>query len=332
MTEERARTIIRPSGGFELRPLAQDPGFDFGSASLAPIRSDPRFQLSLRTLGHLERLAKARFILAEKVPELRPETLDPSDADTVRSIVLSVFASSEIEGEGISADYLEPFVAGYTEPGEHVNEELRQRLHAHRAIKDTYFWVLTERRDPILTYDFVLEIHRRMFQSTKPQMAGQIKDCEVKIRWHGRDGVEVNVPTVPAIQAEKFLRALCDRTSYMFKLAHENADASMLLAAAEFACDFLAIHPFRDGNGRMARLLSTYLLEIGGYHFAKIYPLDEVVLDTRAEYYEALNTSQRYWHTEKEDLSRWMTYFVEAVFEQWERAFRRVKNQAAHKK
>ncbi|MGH8583272.1 MAG: Fic family protein [Gammaproteobacteria bacterium] len=328
MTREDVRTIIRPSGGFEIYPSTHDAGFDFGSVPVAPTRSDPRYRLRLRTLGHIERLAKARFILAEKRPELRPELLDAGDPDTVRSIVLSVFASSEIEGEGISADYLEPFVAGHTEPGEHVDDELRQRLHAHRDIKDTYFWVLNQQSEPVLTYDFVLEVHRRMFQSAKPEIAGQIKDREVRIRWHRHDGV-VEVPTLPAIQAEPCLRALCERASRMFRLAKENADAPMLLAAAEFACDFLAIHPFRDGNGRTARLLSTYLLESGGYHFTKIYPLDEVILDTRAEYYEALNTSQRYWHTAEEDLSPWMEYFVEAVFEQWERAFRRVRNQAA---
>src|SRR6185437_6650499 len=84
-----------------------------------------------------------------------------------------------------------------------------------------------------------------------------------------------------------------------------------------FACDFLAIHPFRDGNGRMARFLSSYLLERGGYHFSSVYPLDRVVLDSRGAYYEALNASQRHWHTKDEDLSSWIEYFVGVVFGQW---------------
>ncbi|MGH8610870.1 MAG: Fic family protein [Gammaproteobacteria bacterium] len=312
--------------------MEEGPEFDFGSASINPERSDPRYRLGLRTLGRLERLGKARFILAEKAPGLRPESIDRQDADTVRSIVLSVFASSEIEGEGVSADYLEPFVAGHTEPEEHVNSELQQRLHAHRDIMDTYFWVLNQRSAAVLTYDFVLEIHRRMFHGTKEEIAGKIKYKEVRIKWEKPDGTVVYVPTVPAKQTEAFLRALCERTSQMFRLAQEGADAPMFLAAAEFAGDFLAIHPFPDGNGRIARLLSAYLLERAGYHFAKVYPLDEVVLDRRAEYYEALNTSQRRWHTREEDLSAWIDYFVDAVFEQWERAFRRVKDKAARGK
>lgn len=294
MTKEDVRTIILPSGRVEIRPSTQNSEFDFGSVSLTPKRSDPRYQLSLRTLGHLEMLAKVRLILAEKLPELHPERLGQGDPDTVRSIVRSIFASDEL---GIG-------------------------LHVHRDIKDTYFWVLNQQSEPVLTYDFLLEVHRRMFQSAKPKSAGQIKDGDVLVRSHRHDGVVVEALTVPAAQAEQFLRALCERTSQLFQLAQENADALMLLAAAEFACDFLAIHPFQDGNGRTARLLVTYLLERGGYHFAKICPFDVVVSDTREEYYEALNTSQRYWHTAKEDLSPWMEYFVEAVLKQCECALR----------
>lgn len=323
------RTIIRPSGGFELLEPPENSDFGFRDASMHPCRSEPRYSLNLRTLGRLERLAKARFTLRDEFPDFNPEELNIVDPETRRSIALSVFASSEIEGEGVSAKYVEAFVTAHTEPGEHVNGELRQRLQAHADVMDTYFWALNSKPDPILPYDFVLQAHSRMFKRTKESIAGRIKDREVHIRWHRPDGTSIEVPTIAAEQAEQFLRALCDRTSKMFRIARQSADAPMLLAAAEFACDFLAIHPFIDGNGRTARLLSTYLLERGGYHFSRIYPLDEVVLETRADYYEALNASQRRWHAPEEDLTPWINYFVELVFEQWERAFRRIRNQAA---
>ncbi len=326
LAHEEGNTIIRVvGGGLEAYDAA---GFDFVSAPVNPVRPDPRYSLDLRALGRLERLAKARFILAEKAPDLDPTKLDRREADAARSIALSVFASSEIEGEGVSADYVEAFVAAQTEPGANVTGELRQRLMAHGDIIDAYFWALNTAVEPVLSYDFVMEMHKRMFLRSKGAMAGRIKDGEVRIRWRRPDGTTVEVPTVPAERAEEFLRALCERTSSMFRSAEQGADAPMLLAAAEFACDFLAIHPFVDGNGRTARLISTYLIERGGYRFAKVYPLDQVVLDSRAQYYEALNASQRHWHTSKEDLTPWVDYFIGAVFEQWERAFRRVRNQA----
>ncbi|MBI5560458.1 MAG: Fic family protein, partial [Deltaproteobacteria bacterium] len=207
-----------------------------------------------------------------------------------------------------------------------VDAELQQRIQAHRDIIDTYFWALNLQGESVLTYDFVLEAHRRMFHKTKGDTAGRIKNKEVRIHWRRRDGTLVDLPTISANRAEEFLRALCDRTNKMFRLAQESADASMLIATAEFACDFLAIHPFIDGNGRLARFLSTYLLERGGYHFSRVYPLDQIVLDSRATYYESLNASQRYWHSQEEDLTPWINYFVGAVFEQWERAFRRIRD------
>ncbi|MBI5233307.1 MAG: Fic family protein [Deltaproteobacteria bacterium] len=333
MPADEGHTAIRVhGGGLEIRPATQNGGFNLEASAIQPLRSEPRYSLNLLTLGRIERLAKARFILSEKAPEFDPSKLDKDDADTSRSIALSVFASSEIEGEGISADYVEAFVAAHTEMGEKVDGELQQRLHAHRDIIDTYFWALNLQPDTILTYDFVLEAHRRMFHSTKEAIAGQIKNREVRIRWCRSDGVLVDLPTISANRAEEFLRALCERTSNMFRVAQEAAEAPMLLAAAEFACDFLAIHPFLDGNGRTARLLSTYLLKRGGYNFSRIYPLDQIVLDSRADYYDALNTSQRYWHTSQEDLTAWINYFIGAVFEQWERAYRRICNHATRNK
>ncbi|MFH1861079.1 MAG: Fic family protein [bacterium] len=314
------------SGNLEIHSAPQNDGFDFNSAAVNPLRTDPRYSINMQTIGRMEQLARARFITAEKSTAFDPARFDENDEDTRRSIALSVFASSDIEGEGISADYIEAFVTTHTEPGENVDAELRHRLQSHKDIIDTYFWALHSQPSQVLTYDFVLETHCRMFNNTNRQTAGRIKNKEVRIHWYQRDGILVEVPTISAERAEEFLRALCDRTTRMFNAAKESAETPMLLIAAEFACDFLAIHPFLDGNGRLARLLSTYLLEKGGYHFSRIYPIDRVILDSRVNYYEALNASQRYWHSLQEDLTPWINYFVGTVFEQWERAFRRIRN------
>jgi len=279
----------------------------------------------------MERLAKALFIIHQHEPDFDPAVLSRANPETARSIILNVFASSEIEGEGISAEYVEAFVAAVTEPGEQVSGELKQRMDSHDDIIATYFWGLNLETQPVISYDFVLEAHRRMFHRARSEIAGQIKDREVRIKWVRPDKQIVHVPTVEPERAETFLRALCERANAQFRAAERFADASTLLAAGEFACDFLAIHPFRDGNGRMARFLSSYLLERGGYHFSSVYPLDRVVLDSRGAYYEALNASQRHWHTKDEDLSSWIEYFVGVVFGQWERAFSIVRDRAAKK-
>jgi Fic family protein len=130
------------------------------------------------------------------------------------------------------------------------------------------------------------------------------------------------VKTLPPEKTESFLRALCERVNRSLIAA----ETSRFLTTAEFVLAFLAIHPFHDGNGRAARLLSTYLLERSGYHFARFYPLDTVILENRDAYYEALFRAQQRWYQPDEDLTPWIELYTDMVFQQYLRAFQRVKD------
>jgi Fic family protein len=130
------------------------------------------------------------------------------------------------------------------------------------------------------------------------------------------------VKTLPPEKSELFLRELCQRVNASLT----SGDPSRFLTTAEFILDFLAIHPFHDGNGRTARLLSTYLLERCGYHFARFYPLDNVILENRDAYYEALFRAPRRWYEADEDLSPWIEFYTDMVFNQYGRALQRVKD------
>ncbi|HEU4887934.1 MAG TPA: Fic family protein [Thermoanaerobaculia bacterium] len=156
-----------------------------------------------------------------------------------------------------------------------------------------------------------------MFKSTNPDAAGRIKTKRVAI-----EGGSYSVKTLPPEKSESFLRELCNRTNRSLL----TDDTSRFLTTAEFVLDFLAIHPFHDGNGRTARLLSTYLLERSGYHFARFYPLDTVILENRDAYYEALFRAQQRWYREDEDLTPWIEFYTDMVFHQYVRAFQRVKD------
>lgn len=324
--ENYSRTTTGESTGLLPKEETKSEGFQVDSAHINPLVFDPRYKLSMRTLGKLERLAKARFELREYAPELKLESIDPEDSETVRTIALSVRASSEIEGEIFSTQHIEAYVAALTNKQGRVSPELEERHQAYKDIVDTYFWVLNQKPQPLLTVDFIKDIHRRMFENSKPKIAGKFKQHAIKIEWQKSKHEIIDVPTVAKEKAPDFLKALCDRVNIFFRRAEKTAEASMFLITAEFALDFLAIHPFEDGNGRTARLLSSYLLENAGYHFSKVYPLDQIILDNRARYYMALNEGQRYWHTKDEDLSMWIEFFTDTVFEQWERAYRRIRN------
>jgi Fic family protein len=282
-----------------------------------PLRTGLRYDLSAYTLAKLEKLASAKFEIGRFRSEdfIGPDNLDEA---ALRNIAQSVNASSEIEGEEIPAEKLDLALAVATKPSaRRIDEELERRMLAVSSIIRTLLRALVEPPRDFITFDFVLQIHRRMFEATDPEGAGRIKTKRVAI-----EGGLSAVRTLPPEKSESFLRELCDRTNQSLIAG----DTSRFLTTAEFILDFLAIHPFHDGNGRTARLLSTYLLERSGYHFARFYPLDSVILENRDAYYEALFRAQQRWYQAEEDLTPWIELYTDMVFQQYVRALQRLKD------
>jgi Fic family protein len=282
-----------------------------------PARAGLRYELSPYTLAKLEKLARAKFETGRFTTDdaLGVNSLDDA---ALRNIAQSVNASSEIEGEAVPASKLDLALAAATNPSaRRIDEELERRMLAVSSIIRTLLWTLREPPPEFISFDFVLEVHRRMFETTTPDVAGRIKTKRVAI-----EGGSYAVKTLPPEKSELFLRELCDRVNKSLIAA----DTSRFLTTAEFILDFLAIHPFHDGNGRTARLLSTYLLERSGYHFARFYPLDNIILENRDAYYEALFRAQQRWYQPDEDLTPWIEFYTDMVFGQYVRAFQRVKD------
>jgi Fic family protein len=324
--DEDVRTTVRVGGGLtSLGPSKRSKTNAIDTNNIEPVKEGLRYQLTPIHLGKLERLAKSRFEISQ-LDDRDLKKWEETDQETVLTIVQSVNASSEIEGEEVAAEQV-PIVAGIvTEDGQLPQLEdatSSRKLKAEIAITKAYFWALTRDSETCLTYDFVMELHNRMFQSTRPDLAGILKERDVTIR-----GGEFEIHTLSRHKAERFLRALCDRTNRQFESAREHSEYSSLLCAAEFVLDFLAIHPFSDGNGRIARLLSTYILEKAGYHFARFYSLDSIILETKAEYYNALFNSQKNWHEQSENLTPWIGYYIDSVFQQWTRAYQTVRDRS----
>ena len=98
--------------------------------------------------------------------------------------------------------------------------------------------------------------------------------------------------------------------------AFEEGEYPPLLIIANFLFEFLAIHPFSDGNGRLSRILTNLLLLQQDYAFAPFISHERIVEANKADYYLALNQAQRSWKSEQEDLSSWFTFFLQVVSEQ----------------
>jgi Fic family protein len=329
---KEVHTRLRPSGGIE----AYEVGDQLRKAVIDPVNDYPskernRFELPGWVLGKLEVLAQSRFEIFEASGKTRKEltTWSLDDPETVWSIVHTVHASSRIENEGVQASEVPVVYHAITKTLGQNTAELNLRQAAERDISLTYFWALSEDRRPLLSVEFIQELHRRMFHSTRGEIAGKFKTEPVIIADDEREFFDVT--TLPPEKVEPFLRAACERAERAFFEADHYAQHSKLILVAEFLVDFLAIHPFTDGNGRAARLISTYLLERAGYHFAQFYPIDQVILDNRNSYFQALFSAQEHWYGSAENLTPWIEFYVNSVFKQWERAFAEIRDRAMKK-
>lgn len=100
----------------------------------------------------------------------------------------------------------------------------------------------------------------------------------------------------------------------------QSGEIHPILVIANFIFEFLAIHPFTDGNGRMSRALTNLLLLKTGYSYIPYISLDEIIETTKAEYYLSLRATQKNHKTDYEDITAWVDYLLGALLEQAERA------------
>jgi Fic family protein len=152
----------------------------------------------------------------------------------------------------------------------------------------------------------IRQLHRDLYRLTSSP-GGEWKPADNEIIERRADGTTVvRFRCVPAAVTPEWVEGLC--TAFNRLRDVEAVDALLLVPA--FILDFLCIHPFRDGNGRIARLLTLLLLYQAGYEVGRYISIERIIEDTKETYYESLNASSRRWHEGKHDLSPWRDYFL----------------------
>ena len=159
-----------------------------------------------------------------------------------------------------------------------------------------------------LTAERVRELHHLLMRHTDDPHAGRFKHANNFVGNRREDGVvEVVFRTVPAgEETERQLSELVDR--YEAAVAADRVHPLVVVSA--LILDFLSIHPFVDGNGRVARLLTTQELLRHGYGVARYVSLEQRIFDAQWSYYETLQQSQRGWHEASHDLWPWAGFLL----------------------
>jgi Fic family protein len=162
-----------------------------------------------------------------------------------------------------------------------------------------------------LSVAFVLHLHRVLVRNTGDPAAGQLKTVDNFIGAQLPDGTRTVIfETVAA--GEPTRRALTELVERYEDAVAEGRVPPLLLVSA-LILDFLAIHPFEDGNGRVARLLTTNELLRHGFGVVRYVSLEQRIFDSKNSYYLALRESQSGWHSAKHDLGPWMMYLLRVI-------------------
>lgn len=172
-----------------------------------------------------------------------------------------------------------------------------------------------------VTPHLVLQLHRDLYQFV-PGRGGRWKRTKNQITERLADGtVRVRFDPVPPPRTAAAMETLHER----FEEEWESRAVDRLLLIGAYVLDFLCIHPFLDGNGRMARLLTLLLLYRAGYAVGRYVSVEQVVEETREGYYDSLFASSQGWHESDHSLLPWWEYFLGvAVLEAYRRLDERV--------
>ena len=244
-------------------------------------------------------------------------------ADTLTQLVeiakiQSTAASNKIEGIYTSDDRLKSLVSNKTTPRTRNEQEIAGYRDVLSTIHESHDFIPVK---PAI----ILQLHRDLYKFSGRSIGGNYKSVDNVIAEEDNEGNQhVRFNPVPAWETSAAVDALCNAFDEI--LAQPEADT--LLIIPMFVLDFLCIHPFNDGNGRMSRLLTLLLLYRAGYIVGKYISIEKLIEETKETYYEALASSSVNWHEEKNDYIPFVQYTLGVVLAAYREFSARVKHLA----
>lgn len=260
---------------------------------------ESKFLTSLRlhpsTAWALSQIAEARG-LQDAWQKTKPEIISQLRES---ALIQSAESSNRIEGVVVEPKRLLPLVLGRAKPKDRSEEEI---VGYRKALQ----WIHANHQKIDVTPEVIKKLHK-LAQGGLISDAGKWKQKDNEIIEFSKDGDRrVRFKCVSAKETPRAILNLCD--SYLN--AQQERVLPEALNIASFILDFLCIHPFRDGNGRVSRLLTLLCLykcefKVGGY-----VSLERIIETTKEDYYLALKRSSELWHTSNHDLYPWWSYFL----------------------
>lgn len=214
--------------------------------------------------------------------------------------VQSTEASNAIEGIVTTSTRIRQLVEEKTAPRNRDEQEIAGYRDALNIIHENF--------DAIpITRNYILQLHKVLYSHMNNPMAGQTKSVQNYISATYPDGhTETLFTPLAPFETPEALDRICDEYNRVIG----NMEAEPLIVIPIFIHDFLCIHPFNDGNGRMSRLLTTLLLYRNGFYVGKYISLEAKIAKNKDLYYAALRQAQEGWHERTEDAVPFIKYLL----------------------
>lgn len=226
----------------------------------------------------------------QQVPEVLKNLRDIAQIESSES-------SNRMEGVIVSPERLEPLVLKRIDPRNRSEQEVA-------GYRDALGMIHESATEMPLSGNTLLQIHSMLYRYL-PDAGGQWKRSPNDIIERHADGSSrIRFKPTPPHLVQIQIDGLCENY-----LAAKNEGQEPLVLVPLAILDFLCIHPFRDGNGRVGRLLTLMLLYQLGYQVGRYISLERVIEQSKETYYEALEASSQGWHEGQHDVMPWLNYF-----------------------
>ena len=229
-------------------------------------------------------------------------------ADTLTQLVeiakiQSTESSNKIEGIYTSDIRLRELVKDKTRP----RTRNEQEIAGYRDVLNT----IHESHDHIPPKSaIILQLHRDLYKFESYNIGGKYKTADNVIEEEDSQGIKkIRFKPVPAWETPEAMEELCRA----FEEAMATGEIDPLLLIPMFILDFLCIHPFNDGNGRMSRLLTLLLLYRSGYIVGKYISIERMIENSKELYYECLRESSENWYENKNDYIPFIKYMLGVI-------------------
>jgi Fic family protein len=230
--------------------------------------------------------------------------------------IQSTKASNRIEGIFTSDERLEAIVKEKSAPRNRSEEEIAGYREVLATVHESYEYITARPNN-------ILQLHRDLYTFSHSTAGGKYKNSDNIIAETDRQGNKiVRFAPVPAFQTVEAMDDLCNN----FNDAIAEGLYDPLLLISMFVLDFLCIHPFNDGNGRMSRLLTLLLLYRSGYIVGKYISMEMQIEKSKETYYEVLQNSSQLWHESKNNYLPFLRYYLGITI----KAYREFQDRVEH--